>query len=64
MIKFISEHSGMLFAKTFEHLYISIVALVIAIIVAVPLGILLSFPFLVGTCNYSVIFICIITNFK
>ena len=41
MIKFISEHSGMLFAKTFEHLYISIVALV-AIIVAVPLGILLS----------------------
>ncbi|TBW90407.1 choline ABC transporter permease, partial [Staphylococcus hominis] len=24
MIKFISEHSGMLFAKTFEHLYISI----------------------------------------
>ena len=42
MIKFISEHSGMLFAKTFEHLYISIVALVIAIIVAVPLGILLS----------------------
>ena len=42
MIKFISEHSGMLFAKTFEHLYISIVALVIAMIVAVPLGILLS----------------------
>ncbi|MBX5334742.1 choline ABC transporter permease, partial [Rhodococcus fascians] len=42
MIKFISEHSGMLFTKTFEHLYISIVALVIAIIVAVPLGILLS----------------------
>ena len=36
------EHSGMLFAKTFEHLYISIVALVIAMIVAVPLGILLS----------------------
>ena len=32
MIKFISEHSGMLFAKTFEHLYISIVALVIAMI--------------------------------
>ena len=42
MIKSISEHSGMLFAKTFEHLFISIVALVIAMIVAVPLGILLS----------------------
>ncbi|ECR3422857.1 choline ABC transporter permease, partial [Campylobacter jejuni] len=30
MIKFIFEHSGMLFAKTFEHLYISIMALIIA----------------------------------
>ena len=42
MIKFISNIVVCYFAKTFEHLYISIVALVIAIIVAVPLGILLS----------------------
>ena len=39
---YFGTYGGMLFAKTFEHLYISIVALVIAIIVAVPLGILLS----------------------
>ncbi|BGE81232.1 opuCB protein [Staphylococcus petrasii] len=42
MMEFLSENSGALLAKTLEHLYISVVALLIAIVVAVPVGILLS----------------------
>lgn len=42
MMKYITEYGGMLLTKTLEHLYISIFALVIAMIVAIPLGILLS----------------------
>ena len=37
-----SRNSGMLLNKTLEHLYISIMALILAMIVAIPLGILLS----------------------
>lgn len=42
MMKYITEYGGMLLTKTLEHLYISIFALVIAMIVAITLGILLS----------------------
>ena len=42
MMKYITEYGGMLLTKKLEHLYISIFALVIAMIVAIPLGILLS----------------------
>lgn len=42
MMKYITEYGGMPLTKTLEHLYISIFALVIAMIVAIPLGILLS----------------------
>ncbi|MBK1527463.1 ABC transporter permease [Staphylococcus aureus] len=42
MIEFLHEHGGQLMSKTLEHFYISIVALLLAIIVAVPIGILLS----------------------
>ncbi|MCJ1655319.1 ABC transporter permease [Staphylococcus sp. NRL 16/872] len=42
MMEFLSENSGALLAKTLEHLYISVVALLIAVVVAVPVGILLS----------------------
>lgn len=41
MIEFLHEHGGQLMSKTLEHFYISIVALLLAIIVAVPIGILL-----------------------
>ena len=36
------EYGSQLVSKTIEHFYISIIALLIAIVVAVPLGILLS----------------------
>lgn len=39
---FLQEYGGQLVSKTIEHFYISIIALLIAIVVAVPLGILLS----------------------
>ena len=39
MIEFLHEHGGQLMSKTLEHFYISIVALLLAIIVAVPIGI-------------------------
>ena len=42
MMKYITEYGGMLLTKTLEHLDSSIFALVIAMIVAIPLGILLS----------------------
>lgn len=42
MRAFFQEHGGQLISKTIEHFYISIIALLIAIVVAVPLGILLS----------------------
>ncbi|PNZ70619.1 ABC transporter permease [Staphylococcus croceilyticus] len=42
MMQFLTENAGALFSKTLEHLYISVVSLLIAIIIAVPLGILLS----------------------
>lgn len=42
MKDFIEQYGGQLISKTVEHFYISIIALLIAIVVAVPLGILLS----------------------
>ncbi|MGN5882840.1 ABC transporter permease [Staphylococcus simulans] len=42
MKEFLQEYGGELLQKTGEHFYISIVALLIAIIVAVPIGILLA----------------------
>lgn len=39
---FFHEYGGQLVSKTIEHFYISIIALLIAIVVAVPIGILLS----------------------
>lgn len=42
MRAFFQEYGGPLISKTIEHFYISIIALLIAIVVAVPLGILLS----------------------
>ena len=42
MKAFLNEYGSQLVSKTIEHFYISIIALLIAIIVAVPLGILLS----------------------
>ena len=42
MRQFFQEYGSQLVSKTVEHFYISIIALLIAIIVAVPLGILLS----------------------
>lgn len=41
-MNYLIENSGMLLNKTLEHLYISIMALILAMIVAIPLGILLS----------------------
>ncbi|MBL7573704.1 ABC transporter permease [Staphylococcus saccharolyticus] len=42
MKAFLQEYGGQLVSKTIEHFYISMIALLIAIVVAVPLGILLS----------------------
>ncbi|UEX90176.1 ABC transporter permease [Staphylococcus ratti] len=42
MIEFIVNNASDLFSKTLEHLYISILALVLAIVIAVPVGILLT----------------------
>ena len=42
MKAFLNEYGSQLVSKTIEHFYISIIALLIAIVVAVPLGILLS----------------------
>lgn len=42
MRAFFQEYGRQLISKTIEHFYISIIALLIAIVVAVPLGILLS----------------------
>lgn len=42
MMAFLNKYGGQLASKTFEHFYISMIALLIAIIIAVPLGILLS----------------------
>ncbi|WP_281183778.1 ABC transporter permease [Staphylococcus schleiferi] len=42
MIQFLHEFSGELLNKTIEHFYISLMALFIAIIIAVPLGIVLA----------------------
>lgn len=42
MRAFFQEYGGQLISKTIEHFYISIIALLIAIVIAVPLGILLS----------------------
>ena len=41
-MNYLVENSGMLLNKTLEHLYISIMALILAMIVAIPLVILLS----------------------
>ena len=41
-MNYLVENSGMLLNKTLEHLYISIMALILAMIVAIPLCILLS----------------------
>lgn len=42
MRDFIDQYGGQLISKTVEHFYISIIALLIAIVIAVPIGILLS----------------------
>ena len=42
MMDFLAQNGSQLVSKTIEHFYISIVALLIAIVVAVPIGILLS----------------------
>lgn len=42
MKQFIEQYGGQLISKTVEHFYISMIALLIAIVVAVPLGIILS----------------------
>ncbi|MBA1353874.1 ABC transporter permease [Staphylococcus cohnii] len=42
MKDFVEQYGGQLISKTVEHFYISIIALLIAIVIAVPLGILLS----------------------
>lgn len=41
-MSYLIDNGGILVNKTFEHLYISVVALLLAMIVAIPLGILLS----------------------
>lgn len=42
MMEFLSTHGSELLFKTWEHLYISLAAIVLGVVVAVPLGILLS----------------------
>ncbi|ETT87480.1 ABC transporter permease [Viridibacillus sp. FSL R5-0477] len=42
MIDFITQNGGDIVQKTWEHFYISAIALILGIVVAVPLGILLS----------------------
>lgn len=42
MIEFIQANAGEMVTKTWEHLYISLIALALGIIVAVPIGILLA----------------------
>ncbi|MBF7020305.1 ABC transporter permease [Staphylococcus sp. 18_1_E_LY] len=42
MMDFLAKNGSQLVSKTIEHFYISIIALLIAIVVAVPIGILLS----------------------
>lgn len=42
MMSYLAENGNELFTKTLEHLYISVVALLIAIVVAVPIGLLVS----------------------
>ncbi|BCU53099.1 osmoprotectant transport system permease protein [Staphylococcus auricularis] len=42
MIQFLSENAGQLFEKMLEHFYISVIALIIAVVVSVPIGIMLS----------------------
>lgn len=42
MMEFLSTHGSEVLFKTWEHLYISLAAIVLGIVVAVPLGILLS----------------------
>lgn len=42
MMDFLAKNGSQLISKTIEHFYISIIALLIAIVVAVPIGILLS----------------------
>jgi len=42
MINFFNEHGSDLLIKTWEHLYISLAAAILGVIVAVPLGILLA----------------------
>ncbi|QKY71429.1 ABC transporter permease [Lentibacillus sp. CBA3610] len=42
MMEFFAEHGNELMIKTWEHFYISLAAIVLGVVVAVPLGILLS----------------------
>ncbi|MGV3244951.1 ABC transporter permease [Staphylococcus sp. 11261D007BR] len=42
MMSYLAENGNELFTKTIEHLYISVIALLIAIVVAVPIGLLVS----------------------
>ncbi|MED1739314.1 ABC transporter permease [Bacillus swezeyi] len=42
MIQFLQKNGGEMLYKTWEHLYISVIAVLLGIIVAVPLGVLLT----------------------
>jgi osmoprotectant transport system permease protein len=42
MMEFFSSHGNELIIKTWEHLYISLAAIILGVLVAVPLGIILS----------------------
>ncbi|MFP3635405.1 ABC transporter permease [Bacillus sp. SIMBA_033] len=42
LIKFLQTNGGELLYKTWEHLYISIIAVILGIVVAVPLGVVLT----------------------
>lgn len=42
MMDFFAVHGNELIIKTWEHLYISVAAILLGVVVAIPLGILLS----------------------
>ncbi|GAA0440479.1 MAG: ABC transporter permease [Bacillota bacterium] len=42
MMDFLAEYGHELFVKTWEHLYISLAAIILGVLVAVPLGVILS----------------------
>ncbi len=53
MQQFFHQHGSEILSKGFEHLYISGLALIIGIIIAVPLGVLLTrFPKVCYDCDW------------